>query len=411
MVCWSRCQPQFSLQDLVEVQGYQGDARHGHRDKQNHKRKDGDLSNGNFVPKPISFATLGCASSHNQCNPSHQALLRTCRIKIHPLGSRQKSCKRQCIYHCLRIVQSRKCREHSLDSSIHILSDEPKGLFDQWPNPKLRVWEWMYKRPQDVTLGIRAVEWTESGQDLPDERIHLDKRKETFSKFDTPHALRHHTSHALYLNLVRRPSILQRDAQGYLYKNNFLHLWIIHKMSTTCQKTTWLTEVLLWQRTIHNWKSSAFIQGTATKEATRVPNSNLFKNLSSYGWTYAWPARLNPTWRKAWNKTVQHMYIHMYAILLIIYTLYIYETWWMSIVKAVCFGQIRAPPILFQVRYVLGVDWCYIRVRLSIFPWFSDWFLQRRFLRMSSEAPYLWGTLFWDILFCRFLHVRFAVDS
>ena len=38
-----------------------------------------------------------------------------------------------------------------------------------------------------------------------------------------------------------------------------------------------------------------FIQGTATKEATRVPNSNLFKNLSSYGWTYAWPARLNPT--------------------------------------------------------------------------------------------------------------------
>ncbi len=40
-----------------------------------------------------------------------------------------------------------------------------------------------------------------------------------------------------------------------------------------------------------------------------------------------------------------------------------YEAWWRFIVKAVCFGQIRAPPIGFQVRYVLG-GWCYIMAPL-----------------------------------------------
>ena len=52
-----------------------------------------------------------------------------------------------------------------------------------------------------------------------------------------------------------------------------------------------------------------------------------------------------------------------------------YEACCLFIVKAVCFGQIRASPIVFQVRYVLG-GWCYIMVPLSIFPWFPGWFLQ-----------------------------------
>ena len=51
------------------------------------------------------------------------------------------------------------------------------------------------------------------------------------------------------------------------------------------------------------------------------------------------------------------------------------EAWWRFIVKAVCFGQIRAPPIVFQVRYVLG-GWCYIMAPLNIFPWFPRWILQ-----------------------------------
>ena len=55
--------------------------------------------------------------------------------------------------------------------------------------------------------------------------------------------------------------------------------------------------------------------------------------------------------------------------------IYIYEACCLFIVKAVCFGQIRASPIVFQVRYVLG-GWCYIMVPLSIFPWFPGWFLQ-----------------------------------
>ena len=33
-----------------------------------------------------------------------------------------------------------------------------------------------------------------------------------------------------------------------------------------------------------------------------------------------------------------------------------YEACCLFIVKAVCFGQIRTSPIVFQVRYVLGVD-------------------------------------------------------
>ena len=52
-----------------------------------------------------------------------------------------------------------------------------------------------------------------------------------------------------------------------------------------------------------------------------------------------------------------------------------YEAWWRFIVKAVCFGQIRASPIVFQVRYVLG-GWCYIMAPLNIFPWFPGWVLQ-----------------------------------
>ena len=33
---------------------------------------------------------------------------------------------------------------------------------------------------------------------------------------------------------------------------------------------------------------------------------------------------------------------------------YVYEACCLFIVKAVCFGQIRTSPIVFQVRYVLG---------------------------------------------------------
>ena len=73
MVCWIPCQPQISLQDLVKVQGYQGDARNDHHNKQNHKCKDGDLSNRNFVPKPMTFAPQSAAQvPTTKATPSHQ---------------------------------------------------------------------------------------------------------------------------------------------------------------------------------------------------------------------------------------------------------------------------------------------------------------------------------------------------